>query len=79
MDLQEIKIYVLHKAVLIKACLAVTPEFPHIGIQPDRSAQIKFMAHLIQSTEYLVCPGILRLIAHSRILYHVIVLKHFRP
>ena len=54
-------------------------EFVDIHIQPDRFAEIQFIADLIQSIENLVGSCIVTVITDGGIFDHMIVFKFFSP
>ena len=67
------------KAVLVESCFGMPLKFVNIDIQPDRFAEIKFIADLIQSIENLVGSCIATVITDGGIFDHMIVFKFFSP
>ena len=49
LDFQKIKINRIHETVLIESRFGMPLEFVDIHIQPDRFAEIKFIADFIQN------------------------------
>ena len=79
MDLQIVEIDGLNKIILRESCLIVALKILNRSIQPDRFAQIKLIAYLIQCMEHLVSPRIIARIFDDGILYQMIILKYFCP
>ena len=79
LDFQKIKINGIHEAVLVESRFGMPFEFVDIDIQPDRFAEIKFVADLIQSIKNLVCSGIVTVITDGGVFDHMIVFKFFSP
>ena len=65
MKFQKIKIDLIYKAVLGETGSCMPLKFPDVGIQPDRLAQIKGIAHLVQCLEDLVSSCIITVVADS--------------
>lgn len=79
MNFQKIKINRFHKIVLVETGLAMALKFSDGGVQPDRFAQIKFIADLVKSLENLVGPGIFAVICDDGVSEKVIVFYNFKP
>ena len=79
LDFQKIKINRIHETVLIESRFGMPLEFVDIHIQPDRFAEIKFIADLIQSIENLVGSCIATVITDGGIFDHMIVFKFLFP
>lgn len=77
MNLQIIKINGIHKIILIESCLVMSFEFINIMIQPDRFAEIELITDRVQSIEYLMRSGLIRLIADYSVAQDMIVFKFF--
>ena len=54
MEIQKVKINVLHKAVRAEARSGVSLKIPDVGIEPDGTAQVEGTADLLQCAEYFV-------------------------
>lgn len=67
------------ETVLIESRFGMPLEFVDIHIQPDRFAEIKFIANLIQSIENLVGSCIVAVITDGGVFDHMIVFKFFSP
>lgn len=67
MEIQKVKINVLHKAVRAEARSGVSLKIPDVGIEPDGTAQVEGTADLLQCAEYFVGAGILCAVADGDI------------
>lgn len=79
MNLQIVKINVLHKGIPGKSCFGMPLEILDIGVQPDRLAQVEFHADVMQCTKNLVCARICGIITDHGIGEQMIILKNFSP
>lgn len=76
---QIIKLDGIDKAVLIETGFGMAFELVDRDVEPDRLAQIKLVTDLIQRVKYLMCAGVVRLIAYYDVAEHPVVFKFFSP
>lgn len=79
MDFQIIKVYGINEIVLVEPGLVMPSEFLDCCVEPYRLAQVKFIADGIQSVEYLMCTGIITVIADDRVPEHLVIFEFFSP
>lgn len=79
MNFQIVKVYLLYEIILVKAGLVVAFEFGYGFVQPDRFAQIKGIADLVQCFENFVGPGVFFIVTDADVPEHTVVLEFFGP
>ena len=76
---QVIKINILDKIVLCKACFAVSFEVSNVFVQPDGVPQVKLAAGFIQGMEDFVGAGVRAGVFNAGVMKHTIVFKGSSP